>query len=103
MDVTLRYFVEVAEQRSINKAAEVLYVTQPSLSRAIHSLENEAGQALFVRATTAWCSPPSARTSITMPRASSASSTPSRRFASSRTRPPDSKLSVACAWCFRMT
>ena len=50
MDVKfLRYFVEVAEQRSINKAAEVLYVTQPSLSRAIHSLENEVGQALFVR------------------------------------------------------
>lgn len=50
MDVKfLRYFVEVAEQRSINKAAEVLYVTQPSLSRAIRSLEGEAGQALFVR------------------------------------------------------
>ena len=31
----LTYFVAIAEQGSINKAAEKLFVTQPNLSKAI--------------------------------------------------------------------
>lgn len=45
----LRYFVEVADSGSINKAAEVLYVSQPSLSRSIHALEQEMGKELIIR------------------------------------------------------
>lgn len=37
----LTYFVTVAEQGSINKAAEKLFVTQPNLSKSISNLENE--------------------------------------------------------------
>ena len=45
----LRYFVEVVDSGSINKAAEVLYVSQPSLSRSIHALEQEMGKELVTR------------------------------------------------------
>ena len=34
---TLRYLVEIAEEKSINRAAEKLYVSQPTLSRAIQA------------------------------------------------------------------
>lgn len=39
----LRYLVEIADEKSINKAAEKLYVSQPTLSRAIQALERELG------------------------------------------------------------
>ena len=45
----LRYFVAVAREESISKAAEVLFVTQPNLSRQMQNLEKEIGQQLFVR------------------------------------------------------
>ena len=38
-----------AECGSISKAAELLYISQPSLSRYLSNLENELGMALFVR------------------------------------------------------
>ncbi|SDX29400.1 LysR family transcriptional regulator [Eubacterium barkeri] len=46
---TLRYFVAVADTQSIRKAAAELYNSQPNLSRAIHSLEEELGAQLFIR------------------------------------------------------
>ena len=39
--IQLEYFQTVVESGSINQAAEKLYISQPSLSRAIKSLENE--------------------------------------------------------------
>lgn len=45
----LKYFLTVAREESITKAAEVLYITQPTLSRQIAELEDEVGTALFVR------------------------------------------------------
>jgi DNA-binding transcriptional LysR family regulator len=45
----LRAFVAVAEHGTISKAAAVLNVTQPALSRQIVSLEHEFGFALFER------------------------------------------------------
>lgn len=45
----LIYFKEVAEQGSINKAADALMMTQPNLSRAIHRLEGELGLTFFLR------------------------------------------------------
>ena len=46
---TLKYFVATAREGSITRAAEKIPITQPALSRAIHSLENELGQKLFER------------------------------------------------------
>lgn len=45
----LRYFVEIAEQGHYGKAAKNLYVSQPTLSQQIQSLENEIGVELFLR------------------------------------------------------
>lgn len=41
--------LQIAEQKSINKAAKSLYVSQPMLSQSIKSLENEIGKQLFIR------------------------------------------------------
>lgn len=48
---SLRYFVEVAREKSFTSAAEKLFVTQPTLSRQIADLEDELGQKLFDRTT----------------------------------------------------
>jgi DNA-binding transcriptional LysR family regulator len=45
----LRYFVAVADALSYRRAAEVLHVTQPALTRAVQQLEAELGVALLAR------------------------------------------------------
>ncbi|MBQ9735148.1 MAG: LysR family transcriptional regulator [Clostridia bacterium] len=45
----MKYAVEVANTRSISKAAENLYTSQPNLSRAIKALENDLKIKIFKR------------------------------------------------------
>ena len=45
----LEYAVKIAEKKSMNKAAEELFVSQPALSGAIKDLENEIKTELFIR------------------------------------------------------
>jgi DNA-binding transcriptional LysR family regulator len=42
-------FVEVARRKSVSRAAETLFVTQPALTARIQGLERNLGAALFVR------------------------------------------------------
>lgn len=45
----LRYFLTVVREESITKAAEVLHITQPTLSRQLAQMEEEVGVKLFHR------------------------------------------------------
>ena len=45
----LKYFVTVAECKNITSAAEKLFISQPSLSAAIHNFEKEMGVTAFAR------------------------------------------------------
>ena len=45
----LKYFLAVVNAGTVTKAARVLHVTQPTLSRQLMDLEDELGQKLFVR------------------------------------------------------
>ena len=45
----LKYVIGVSEIGSLNKAAEILYVSQPSLTTAIKDIENEFNVKLFNR------------------------------------------------------
>ncbi|SDH65562.1 DNA-binding transcriptional regulator, LysR family [Vibrio xiamenensis] len=50
MDVkALRYFVELVDQQSFTRASEKLFVTQPTISKMIRSLEQEIHQPLLHR------------------------------------------------------
>ena len=52
MDIRhLLYFVEVAKQESFTKAADALYLTQPTISKMVKSLEDELGVTLIRRST----------------------------------------------------
>lgn len=46
---TLEYFIAVSKHRNFTKAAQACHVTQPALSRAIRSLEEELGCPLLIR------------------------------------------------------
>ena len=50
MDIRLlQYFLAVVQEENISRAADVLHVTQPTLSRQMAQLEEELGTTLFIR------------------------------------------------------
>ncbi|MEU6375857.1 LysR substrate-binding domain-containing protein [Streptomyces sp. NPDC046909] len=50
MDIRqLAYFLAVVDRGGFNRAASALYVSQPSLSQAVHALERDLGTELFHR------------------------------------------------------
>lgn len=47
----LKYFIAIAEEKQISKAAERLHIAQPPLSRMLKQLEESLGVTLFARTT----------------------------------------------------
>ena len=45
----LEYFLAVVQEENLSRAADVLHITQPTLSRQMAQLEEELGVQLFVR------------------------------------------------------
>lgn len=45
----LQYFLAVAEEQSITRAADYLHITQPTLSKQMMDLEEQLGRQLFIR------------------------------------------------------
>ncbi|WP_050637347.1 LysR family transcriptional regulator [Candidatus Stoquefichus sp. SB1] len=45
----LRYFIQIAREGNMSRAAEVLHVSQPTLSKQMTDLESELGKKLFIR------------------------------------------------------
>ena len=48
-EIELRYFIAVAENESVSRAAEKLNISQPAVSMMIRKLENELDAKLFDR------------------------------------------------------
>ena len=48
----LRYFLEIARESNMSRAAETLHVSQPTLSKQMKELESELGKKLFHRGST---------------------------------------------------
>ena len=46
---TLRYFLETAREGNMTRAAERLFISQPTMSKQLKELENELGAKLFIR------------------------------------------------------
>ncbi|QAT48795.1 LysR family transcriptional regulator [Caproiciproducens sp. NJN-50] len=50
MDIrNANYFAAIAEEKSISKAAERLFISQPALSQQLSKLEDELHTKLFIR------------------------------------------------------
>ena len=47
--VQVEGFLEVARRGSVSRAAEALFITQPTLTARLHALERELGTSLFLR------------------------------------------------------
>lgn len=45
----LKYIIAISKENSLNDAAKKLFISQPSLSAAVHSLEQELGFDIFIR------------------------------------------------------
>ena len=53
----MNYIITISETGSLNKAAEALYISQPSLTNAVKELEKELGIIIFICVSVIWFLP----------------------------------------------
>lgn len=53
----LTYIIAVAKYQNITKAANSLYITQPTLTKFIQNLEQSLGRSCLKKLATVFCSP----------------------------------------------
>lgn len=95
----LRYFLTVAREETISRAADILHITQPTLSRQLSQMEEDMGVRLFERGPRKISSPPRAASCAAAPRRSSSWWARQRTRSAIRTRPfPASSPSAAAIW-----
>ena len=63
----LKYVITIADTGSMNEAAKLLFISQPSLSLALKELEHEIGTELFKRSNRGVVRPRKDRSSWAMP------------------------------------
>lgn len=51
----LLYIKTIADEGSMTRAAQKLFVTQPSLSHCVMNIEQQLGTRLFTRTSGGWC------------------------------------------------
>lgn len=84
----IRYFVAVAEEGNVGRAAQRLHVAQPPVSRQIRALEDELGTPLFARTPRGMTLLPSGATFLAHARAILAEVEAARRAVSASNEPP---------------
>lgn len=47
--IQIKYFLTTAQYLNITKAAQKLYISQPALSKQLHTIEDELGMELFIK------------------------------------------------------
>jgi DNA-binding transcriptional LysR family regulator len=93
----LRYFVTVADEGQITRAAQKLHIAQPALSQAIAQLENELGIELLIRHARGVSLTLAGEVFLPKARAALAADTEAALTAQSLARAADEKLDIGYA------
>src|SRR5918994_1228768 len=93
----LQAFIEVAQRRSVSRAAEALFVTQPTLTARLKGLEQELGSRLFIRSGRGMRLSDAGRAFLPYPERSLGAAAAGRRLLSELARGESGQLALGAA------